>query len=59
MRLSCKYNYVIQESFVKGFYVPNRLSSLNILCNLRLRRVSIALRHSQVEFTEFCSLGVC
>ena len=23
------------------------------------RRVSIALRHSQVEFTEFCSLGVC
>jgi hypothetical protein len=24
-----------------------------------LRRVSIDLRHSQMEFTEFCSLGVC
>jgi hypothetical protein len=24
-----------------------------------LRRVSIALRHSQIEFTEFYSLGVC
>jgi predicted DNA binding CopG/RHH family protein len=30
-----------------------------VLLGLVARRVSIALRHSQVEFTEFCSLGVC
>ena len=36
-----------------------RVADRRITVNGRIRRVSIDLRHSQVEFTEFCSLGVC
>jgi eukaryotic-like serine/threonine-protein kinase len=69
------YDDQIDEHFVCKKYVPFSESQREILfsnfvrelkllhqvhhANVVRRRVSIDLRHSQVEFTEFYSLGVC
>jgi hypothetical protein len=45
---------------VKPAVAPDTgLVSVNVFDGTRQRRVSIALRHSQMEFTEFYSLRVC
>ena len=43
--------WILKDKLLKGTYVATPVR--------RERRVSIDLRHSRVEFTEFCSLGVC
>jgi hypothetical protein len=49
--------WISQSSFL---YCPRRRYGLRGLIECKMiRRVSIALRHSQKEFTEFYSLRVC